>query len=237
MNRSIIYLLLPFFFLSCAELSQIASSTGTSTTDVKPTNSEVINGLKEALVKGAEYASTNASKEDGYFKNPQLKIPFPPEAAKVESKLRDIGLGGEVDKFILSLNRAAEEAAGNAVPVFKEAIMSMTVEDGWAILNGPDDAATQYLKETTTTQLTTEFKPVVENALDDVNATKYYDDLVNTYNKIPFVEKVNPDLSEYATEMAIDGLFVLVADEEKKIREDPVERTTELLKKVFGYTE
>ena len=234
MYRATLIIVTLISIAGCAELSQLASTT-TSSDDTKPTNTEVINGLKEALVKGAEYASNNASREDGYFGDSRLKIPFPPEAAKVESKLRDIGLGGEVDKFILTLNRAAEEAAAEAVPVFKETILNMTLQDGWSILNGPEDAATKYLHDNTSNELRERFTPIVDKALDHVNATRYYDDLVNTYNKIPFVEKVNPDLSEYATEMAIEGLFVLVAEEEKKIREDPIERTTDLLKKVFGY--
>ncbi len=198
------------------------------------TEAEVARGLKEALVNGITNGSNKASQKDGYFLNPKIKIPFPEDARRVETKLRQIGLGKEVDKFILSLNRGAEKAAVEAKPIFVNAITSLTVEDAWGILKGDNDAATQYLKRTTSSQLTAKFQPIIKSALDEVNATKYYGDLVNTYNKIPFVQKANPDLDAYATQKAIDGLFSLIAEEEDKIREDPLARTTALLQKVFG---
>ncbi|HYG18795.1 MAG TPA: DUF4197 domain-containing protein [Ohtaekwangia sp.] len=199
------------------------------------TTGEVAEGLKEALIKGTSMGSDQASNLDGYFKNPRIKIPLPPEIQKVESKLRQVGLGDEVDKFILTLNRGAEDAAKEAKPIFVNAIRQMTVQDAWGILKGNDDAATEYLKRTTSVSLREKFKPVIANSLRKVSATKYYSDIVTNYNKIPFVEKINPDLEDYATTKAMDGLFLLIADEEKKIREDPIARTTELLKKVFGY--
>jgi hypothetical protein len=199
-----------------------------------PTTSEVAAGLKEALIKGVSIGADLVSQTDGYFGNPEIKIPFPPDVKKVEDRLRQIGLGGEVDKFILTLNRGAEDAAREAKPIFVDAIKAMTIEDAWSILRGDDDAATQYLRRTTGTKLAEKFKPVIKASLDKVNATRYYSDIVNTYNRIPLVEKVNPNLDDYATEKAIDGLFVMIAKEEKRIREDPVARTTELLKKVFG---
>ena len=195
---------------------------------------QVVAGLKEALIKGIATGSAEASKIDGYFKNPKIKIPFPPDVQRVEEKLRQIGLGNEVDKFVMTLNRGAEDAAKEAKPIFINAIKSMTIQDAWGILKGDDNAATQYLIKTTSVQLKSKFKPVIKNSLDKVNATKYYGDIVTTYNKIPFVEKVNPDLDDYATDKAIEGLFYLVAQEEEKIRKDPVARTTELLKKVFA---
>jgi len=216
---------------SCAELNSALRSVQQDTL----TETDVISGLKAALEKGIQIASTDASKENGYFGNTLIKIPFPADAQKVENKLRQIGMGSEVDKFVLSLNRAAEKASAKSVDVFVGAIRKMTVQDAWGILKGEKDAATQYLKKTTTQQLTNEFQPIVKEALDQVNATRYYTDLVTTYNKIPFVNKVNPDLNAYATEKAIDGLFTLVAIEEAKIREDPVARTSEILRKVFGY--
>jgi hypothetical protein len=172
---------------------------------------------------------------DGYFKNPQIKIPLPPDIQKIESKVRSIGLGKEVDKFILTLNRGAEDAAKEAKPIFISAIKQMTVQDAWGILKGSDNAATEYLKRTTSAQLREKFQPVIANSLQKVEATKYYSTIVTNYNKIPMVEKVNPDLNDYATTKAMDGLFLLIANEEKKIREDPIARTSELLKKVFGY--
>ena len=192
-------------------------------------------GLKEALINGIAKGSDLVSQADGYFKNPEIKIPFPPDVKKVEDKLRQIGLGDQVDKFVMTLNRGAEDAAKEAKPVFITAIKSMTIQDAWAILKGEDNAATEYLKRTTAAQLREKFKPVIQNSLSKVNATKYYGDLVGTYNKIPFVEKVNPSLDDYATSKAVDGLFVMIAKEEKSIRKDPVARTTELLKKVFGF--
>lgn len=197
-------------------------------------NDEVTEGLKEALVKGISEGSDLVSQVDGYFKNPAIKIPFPPEVEQVETTLRQVGLGGEVDKFVLTLNRGAEDAAKEAKPIFLAAIRQMTIEDAWSILQGQDDAATQYLKTSTSELLKEKFKPVIQNSLSKVNATKYYSDLVSSYNRIPLVQKVNPDLDEYATERAIEGLFVMIAKEEKNIRENPLARTSELLKKVFG---
>lgn len=199
-----------------------------------PTADEVAKGLKEALVQGTTKGANLVSQVDGYFKNPEIKIPFPPEVKLVETKLRALGMGKQVDEFVLSLNRAAEDAGKEAAPIFVGAIQKMTIQDAVGVLKGGDDAATQYLKKTTTPQLKEKFTPVVKNSLNKVNATKYYSDLVNSYNKIPFVQKVNPDLSAYATDMAIQGLFVMIAKEEKNIRKDPLARTTDLLKKVFS---
>ena len=198
------------------------------------TTAEVAEGLKEALIKGISTGSDLASQLDGYFKNPEIKIPFPPEVKKVEDKLRQIGLGGEVDKFVMTLNRGAEDAAKEAKPIFISAIRSMTIQDAWGILKGQPDAATQYLRRTTSSQLKEKFKPVIQNSLSKVNATRYYGDIVNTYNKIPLTEDINPNLDDYATDKAIEGLFLMIAKEEKNIRQDPLARTTELLKKVFG---
>jgi hypothetical protein len=198
------------------------------------TTEEVALGLKEALTNGISKGSDLVSQVDGYFKNPEIKIPFPPEVKQVETRLRQIGLGDEVDKFVLTLNRGAEDAAKEAKPIFVAAIKQMTIQDAWSILNGEADAATQYLKKTTSSLLKEKFKPVIENSLNKVNATKYYGDLVTSYNRIPLVQKVNPDLNEYATDKAIEGLFVMIAKEEKNIRENPLARTTALLQKVFG---
>lgn len=195
---------------------------------------EVGEGLKEALTNGVSKGSDLVSQLDGYYKNPEIKIPFPPEVKQVETKLRQIGMGSEVDKFIESLNRGAEDAAKEAKPIFVSAIKQMTIQDAWGILKGENDAATKYLSRTTSPLLTEKFKPVIQNSLSKVNATKYYSDLVNTYNKIPLVQKVNPNLDDYATEKAIQGLFVMVAKEEKNIRTNPGARTSELLKKVFS---
>ena len=175
-----------------------------------------------------------ASKEGGYFNNSLIKIPFPKDAEKVATKLRDIGLGSEVDRFVKTLNRGAEEAAKEAAPIFKSAITSMSIQDAYGILKGDKDAATQYLIRTTTEQLKAKFKPIVSKNLAKVNATRYYGELVGKYNQIPFVQNVNPELDDYATEKAIEGLFKLVAEEESNIRSNIAARSTDLMKKVFA---
>lgn len=221
--------------LSCtsAQINQALSDLNKGA--AKPlTAAEVAEGLKEALVVGISKGADLTSQLDGYYKNPEIKIPFPPDVKKVEDRLRQIGLGNKVDEFVMTLNRGAEDAAKEAKPIFISAIRQMTIDDAFGILKGQPDAATQFLKRTTSVQLKDKFKPVIQNSLNKVSATKYYGDLVNTYNKIPLVEKVNPDLDDYATDLAIQGLFTMVAKEEKNIRENPVARTTELLKRVFG---
>ncbi|OIN57333.1 DUF4197 domain-containing protein [Arsenicibacter rosenii] len=206
----------------------VSSGSGSLTTN------EIGQGLKEALKIGVSKGSDQASAVDGYFKNQLIKLAFPPEAQKVEARLRQIGLGPQVDQFILSMNRAAEDAAKEAKPVFLNAVTQMTIPDAVQILKGQDDAATQYLRKTSGKELVTRFTPIIDGALKKNNATKYYADLVNAYNKLPLVKKENPNLTEYATNKAVDGLFLLVAQEEKQIRENPQARITELLKKVFG---
>ena len=238
MNKVRLSFLLSFLLTACATaqinkvLNEVNKVVGSQQSQL--TEAEVGEGLKEALIKGISTGSDLVSKMDGYFKNLEIKIPFPPEVKKVEDKFRQIGLGSEIDKFVLTLNRGAEDAAKEAKPIFIAAIKSMTIQDAWAILKGNENAATDYLRRTTSAQLKEKFSPVIQNSLEKVNATKYYGNIVTRYNKIPFVEKVNPDLNGYATDRAIDGLFVMIAKEEKNIRKDPLARTTELLKKVFG---
>lgn len=236
MKNFLILVLIVALFVTCTS-SQINKTIGdinNALGEESLSTEQVVAGLKEALIKGITTGSAEASKIDGYFKNPKIKIPFPPDVQRVEEKLRQIGLGNEVDKFVMTLNRGAEGAAKEAKPIFINAIKSMTIQDAWGILKGDDNAATQYLIRTTSSQLKSKFKPVIKSSLDKVNATKYYGDIITTYNKVPFVEKVNPDLDDYATDKAIEGLFYLVAQEEEKIRENPLARTTELLKKVFA---
>ena len=231
--RSLSLLMLAFVFLIGCTVQQIQQTLDGYLDTDKLTTEEVVQGLKEALINGITEGSAKASAVDGYLGNPKIRIPFPPDVQRVESKLRDIGLGGQVDRFIETLNHGAEEAAKEAKPIFVSAIRSMTVEDAWGILRGDRHAATQYLERKTSAQLKSKFQPVIKRALDKTSATKYYGDIINTYNKIPFVDKADPDLENYATDRALDGLFKLIADQEEKIREDPIARTTELLKKVF----
>lgn len=196
--------------------------------------SEITSGLKEALNKGIEKGVTQLSKPDGYFKDPQIKIPLPEEAKTVESKLRQLGQGQKVDDAIESINRAAEDAAMAAKDIFIDAIKSMDVKDAMGLLKGNDDAATRFLESSTRAQLIEKFKPIIKASLEKVGATKHWNTLFTSYNKLPMVTKVNPDLEEYATNKAIDGLFVQIAKEELEIRKNPGARVTDLLKKVFG---
>jgi hypothetical protein len=197
-------------------------------------NEEVIKGLKEALTVGTNNSSELASKVDGFYKNPRLFIPWPEEAAEMKERLIKLGFTKKINEFEMSLNRAAEEAASKAAPVFTNAIVNMSVQDGFAILKGADTAATNYLRKTTYSPLKEQFLPVVKEAIQKVNVTSYWNPLVTAYNKIPGVKKQNPDLDDYVTNKAINGLMVLIADEEIKIRKDPAARVTDLLKKVFG---
>ncbi len=211
----------------------ITKTTGNSTT---LTNDEVISGLKEALSLGTNKSSTLASKVDGFYKNPAIFIPFPPEAKMVKDYANKIGLTTQVAKFEMTLNRAAEEAAKNAAPIFLNAIKGMTITDGFTILKGTDNAATQYLQTKTTAELKAKFAPIVKTAINKVQLTKYWSPIITSYNRIPMIQKQNPDLSAYVTDKAIQGLFKLIADEELKIRKDPASRVTDILKKVFGWT-
>jgi len=197
--------------------------------------SEIASGLKQALQVGTQNSAKSLSQANGYFGNSLIKIVMPPEAKKAETILRDAGLGPQVDKAILSMNRAAEDAAMQAVPIFIDAIKNMTITDALGILKGSNDAATNYLKTKTNAALTLAFKPVISKSLDKVDATKYWHDIFTTYNKMPFVmQKVNPDLVAYVTDRALNGLFVTIALEEAKIRANPEARVTDLLKKVFA---
>ena len=200
-------------------------------------NEEIIQGLKEALNVGSNNSTSAASKVDGYLKNARLFIPFPPEASDMKNKLMKLGMEKKVTEFETSLNRAAEEAAKSAATIFLDAIKNMSIGDGMAILKGADTAATKYLKENTTAQLTLKFRPIVKDAIEKVKVTSYWTPLVTKYNKIPGVKKQNPDLEAYVTQRAIAGLFLLVADEEAKIRKDPMARVNDILKKVFGFND
>lgn len=197
-------------------------------------NDEVANGLKEALVKGISVGSESASKEDGFLKNELIRIALPEEFRKVEGTMRKLGLGAEVDKVLLAINRGAENAAKEAKPIFVNAIKQLTIQDAFSILRGEEDAATQFLRRTTSDQLAVLFQPHIQESLNQVGATRYYTDLVKAYNAIPSTKNLNPDLNAYVTEKALDGLFILIANEEKNIRENPLERTTVLMRRVFA---
>ncbi|MFN3404668.1 MAG: DUF4197 domain-containing protein [Cytophagaceae bacterium] len=202
-----------------------------------PTEDEIVEGLKEALNTGANTAGSTASKVDGYLKNPRLFIPFPPEAQKMKEQLLKIGMEAQVSEFEIALNRAAEDAAKKAAPIFMDAIKKMTVTDGMNILMGADTAATNFLRINTNTALYTAYKPIVQEAIQKADVTRHWNTLTTAYNKIPGVKKMNPDLEDYVIKSGLTGLFKLVADEEINIRKNSVARYSAVLKKVFNYAE
>lgn len=197
--------------------------------------SQIINGLKEALKVGTNNAVSTLSVRDAFFRNARFKIPFPPEVKKVESTLRSVGMNSMVDDFIEKLNRGAEEAVKEATPIFVGAITSMSIADGRNILFGGDQAATQYFRSKTSGKLVSAFMPKVKNVLDNkVKVTKAWNDISSAYNRIPGVTPVTTDLPRYVTDRAINALFTRIGEEEKKIRENPAARVNEILRKVFG---
>ena len=215
---------------SCDTLKQLPGISGGGLTE-----GEAGQGIKQALGNGLVKAVLQLNKEDGFFKDLAYKVLLPPDAKKIENTLRSVGLGNMVDKAILQINRGAEDAVGTAKPIFVDAITSMSLTGAINIVRGNERAATDYFRDKTLDKLTSAFSPVIKTSLDKVNATKYYGDIVNKYNNFPTTfNKINPDLPSFVTGKATDALFDLVAKEEKNIRENPIARTTEILKKVFG---
>lgn len=196
--------------------------------------SEIAKGLKEALDVGTKNAVGTVSKADGYLKNPKVKIPFPPDVKKVETAVRKVGMNKQADDFVVALNRAAEDAAKSATPIFGEAIKGMSLADAKSILKGNETAATDYFKGKTSSELGAKFKPIVQQSMQKVQVTKYWNPIATKYNQLPMTQKVNPDLEKYVTDKAIEGLFKMIAEEEIKIRKDPAARVTDILKSVFG---
>lgn len=221
------------FFMACSpqELESVLTSV---LTNGEVTSQEAGLGLKEALTQGVVKGSDLVSAFNGYYKNEAIKILFPPEAQKIEKTLRDIGAGNLVDDMIEKVNHAAEDAAKEAKPIFKSAVTNMTFNDAMNILMGESNAATSYLKTNTSNALYGKFKPVITNALNKRKALDSWTKVVNKYNTIPFVQKMNPDLADHVTNKAMDGLFLMIEKEEQLIRKDPIARTTDLLKKVFA---
>ncbi len=217
------------------KLIKKATTSSTSSSE-KPSDQEISGGIKEALQQGIIKSSDQLSAVNGFFNNAAVKILFPPQAQKAEATLRKLGLNKLCDNVILSLNRAAEDAAKQAKPVFISALKQMSVKDATSILLGPSDAATQYFKRTTTDSLAAKFRPVVHQSLDKVGATQYYSQAATAYNKVPFSSgKVDPDIENYVTQKAISGLFLEIAQQELQIRQNLSSRPTALLQKVFGY--
>lgn len=220
-------------FPASAQLDKILKGLGvgekSGLSDVK-----IGSGLKEALQIGTENAVSLTGKTDGYFLNQVIKILMPEKLKTFEKGLRAVGYGPKVDEFVISMNRAAEKAAPAAKQIFWDAIGEMTFDDARKILSGNETAATQYFKGKTTNKLTSAFKPVVNKSMNEVGVTRQYKELVGRYESIPFVKKESFDLDQYVVTKALDGLFHMVGEEEKKIRKNPAARTTDLLKEVFG---
>jgi Protein of unknown function (DUF4197) len=204
---------------------------------INPSDLDMQKGLKDALVQCLGNSADIVSKPDGFFRNLTIKILFPPQAQTVESTLRSVGLGSICDDAIMSFNRAAEDASKQAKPIFINAITSMNFSDASGILLGGDHAATDYFKRTTTGPLKAQFKPVIQTALNNSGATRYWADVMSNYNKIPFVTPVNPDLADFVTGKAIDGLFYQVGIEEAKLRADIKNRTTPDIIHIFGWVD
>ena len=194
---------------------------------------EVVKGLKEALIVGATNSAANASEEGGFNNNVLIKVRFPKDAEKMKTTLVKVGMQSQVDQFEYVLNEAAEDASNFAKDIFINAIKNISIKDARSILQGDDNAATTYLKNQTSKELYSKFKPVVRRSIEQVNLTKYWSNLAERYNAIPLTKKVNTDLEDYVTKQAIAGLFILIAKEEKNIRNNPKARVSEILQKVF----
>ena len=216
------------------EVSKVVQTPVATNASNPPSNDEVIAGLKEALSIGIKNSVNLTSATDGFLKNTEIMLPFPPDAIKVKEKAMALGLSGQVEKFETTLNRAAEEATKEAIPIFIDAIKNMTVQDGFAILKGGNGSASQFLKNQTSAKLVSAFAPKVKEATSKVKLTEYWNPIITKYNALTLGNKLDPDLNAYITQKAIDGLFIMVAKEEDKIRLDPAARVSDILIKVFG---
>ncbi|WP_298247594.1 DUF4197 domain-containing protein [uncultured Christiangramia sp.] len=229
--KKLLGLILIFSLSSCAELQQIATQIP-STYGVS--DSEINSGLKQALQFGIDKEVTSLATEDGFFKNELVRISLPPELQKVDRTLRDVGLDNLADEGLRVLNRAAEDAVGEAIPVFASAVKEISFADARNILLGADNAATSYLSSKTETQLYNRFNPIINKSLEKVGANRVWSNLIQRYNAIPLTSKVNPDLTDYVTNEALQGVFLMIEKEEKDIRNSLSSRTTDLLKRVFA---
>ncbi len=241
MKKTTLFFGLIVFLFSCDVLNEatnlVNNSSNSSNNKPSLTNDEVIAGLREALQLGIKNSVSLTSVTDGFLKNSEIRLPFPPDAQKVRDKALEWKLDGQVEKFETTLNRAAEEASKEALPIFADAIKNMSVQDGFAILNGGDGAATKFLKDNTSTKLVAAFSPKVKEATSKVKLTEYWNPIITKYNNAMTLtggQKLNHDLDAYITQKAIDGLFLMVSKEENKIRKDPAAQVTALLSKVFG---
>ena len=231
MKKSVLSFIILIFLSSCAELQQVVNQLPQGGVI---SQAEIASGLRQALNLGIEKQVTNLTREDGFYKNSLVKILLPAELQKVDKTLRDIGLGNLADEGLKVLNRAAEDAVKEATPIFVNAVKEITFADAKNILLGADNAATSYLQNKTVTPLYGKFSPVIKKSLDKVGATSVWANIINKYNSIPLTNNVNPDLTDYVTNEALEGVYTMIAVEEKEIRNKVSSRSTDLLRKVFA---
>jgi len=232
MFKKVILVFLCFTAVSCSELQQVINTLPGQTGGVNPI--DIAGGLRQALDLGIDKQVTKLTQKDGFYKNNLVKILLPQELQKVDKTLRDIGLGNLADQGLKALNRAAEDAVKEATPIFVGAVRDITFNDAKNILLGSDNSATSYLKGKTNQSLYSKFNPVIKNSFAKVGADDIWANIITRYNKIPFVKKVNPDLTDYVTNEALKGVYKMISVEEKNIRTKVGARTTNLLKQVFA---
>lgn len=222
-------LFLSISLLSCGSFTGLPNASTIS-------ELEASEGIRQALDQGVGRGVGLLNKQDGFFGNQAYKLFLPADAERIESTLRQLGMGGMIDRAILQINRAAEDAVGSARPIFVDAIREMSIADAISIIKGPRTSATEYFRQKTTDKLTAAFSPIIKSSLEKFSATKYYTEVVSTYNNFPTtLNKINPDLPSYVVSKAVTALFDQIAQEEANIRANPVARTTDILKKVFGW--
>lgn len=230
--KRLLSLVLIFTLVSCNQLQEVAQNLPDNTTGVS--NTQISQGLKAALNKGIEQQVSKLAEENGFYNHEQFRIPLPEKLQKVEQGLRDVGLGSLADRGIKAMNHAAADAVGEATPIFVNAIKDMSVDDARSVLLGERDAATQYLQTNTSDQLYQKFQPVIGNSFQKVGAERIWSKIIDKYNSIPLTEKVNPDLTDYVTQQALNSVFKAIAQEEGQIRTDISERSSSLLRRVFA---
>lgn len=232
MKNKTLLLLIIFQFIGCGELQQVVNQLPQGSTGIG--NAEIANGLREALEMGISKQVKKLTQTDGFYKNELVKILLPEELQKVDKTLRDVGLGNLADEGLKVLNRAAEDAVGEATPIFVNAVKGIDFEDAKKILMGGEDAATRYLNQNTESALYEKFNPIIQQSFQKVGADQIWKGLIDRYNNLPLTSKVNPDLTDYATQEALKGVYTMIAVEEKEIRTKVSARSTALLRKVFG---
>nr|WP_317631881.1 DUF4197 domain-containing protein [uncultured Flavobacterium sp.] len=234
MKKTIVLLMAIPLFYGCGSLEEVISQFPQSTQNGIISNTDIASGLKEALNNGITKQVTKLTATDGFYKNEAVKILLPEELKKVDSALRKVGLGSLADEGLKYMNRAAEDAVKEATPIFVDAIKGMSFTDAKNILLGNNNAATTYLQSSTTSALTAKFSPIIQNSYTKVGADKIWTEIITKYNTIPLVQKVNPDLTAYTTQKAMDGVFKMIAVEEQNIRTNITSRSSTLLQKVFA---